>query len=150
MPDNAEPDADGSWGFDGASGNGRWFDPPLASGYRYETDGLSNFTDVTLPTGILDDDDLYMVNDGINPGVEVAGGDSFSFPVPVSAFTITGIEPEVDGGDPLAFPTFLAFDETTVSFTMTPIPEPSTLLLLGAGILGFLACLQRNRSARFR
>ncbi|MDP6546705.1 MAG: PEP-CTERM sorting domain-containing protein, partial [Phycisphaerae bacterium] len=142
MPDNNQPDGDGGWNFGGVDGGGNWFDPPLATGYLYETDGLSNFTDVTLPTGLPDTDNLYTVDDGINPSVAVAGGGSYSFPVPVDSFTITGIDPAVDGGDPLAFPTFLVFDETTVSFTMTPTPEPTTLILLAAGSL---AVLRRRR-----
>lgn len=136
----------GGWPFNGVPGDGQWFDPVAASGYLYETDGLSNFTDVGLPAGLGDADGFYTINDGINLPVAVAAGASHSFPTAVDKFTVTGIDPTVDGEDPLAFPTFLAFDQTTVSFTMTPIPEPSSILL-AAGLAALVAC-RRNRVGR--
>ena len=44
----------------------------------------------------------------------------------------------MDGEDPLAFPTFLLFDQETVTFTMTPIPEPAMLSLLATSGLALL------------
>ena len=67
------------------------------------------------------------------------------FPSPVDFFRITGIDPKVDGGDPLAFPTFLQFDQSIVSFTMTPIPEPSSIALAARALLGLLAHGRRRR-----
>lgn len=130
---------DGAWVFEDVTGTGRWFDPPLTSGYEYKvTDGLSNFVSVQLPTTIGDVDNQFVIEDAVNGDVIVNGGDMYTFATPVDLFTVTGITPLVDGGDPLAFPTFLTFDQLTVSFTQTPmaIPEPASLLLLGlAGIL---------------
>jgi hypothetical protein len=123
------------WRFENVPGSGRWFDPPLASGYVYETDGLSNFTQVILPTTVGDADGMFTVHDLTNGSVNIAAGAAHAFPAPVSKFTVTGIDPLVDGGDPLAFPTFLAFDEQTVTFTQTPIPEPGTLSLIASAAL---------------
>ena len=126
---------DGAWVFDDVTGTGRWFDPPLTSGYEYQvTDGLSNFVSVQLPTTIGDADNQFVVEDAVNGTVLVNGGDTYSFATPVDKFAVTGINPLVDGGDPLAFPTFLTFDQLTVSFTQTPlvVPEPSSMSLLAA------------------
>ena len=85
--------------------------------------------------------------DGVNPDqiVDVTVDPFYTFPTPVTSFSITGIDPEVDGGDPNAFPTFLQFD-TTGTFTMAPIPEPSSWLLAALAGLGLLG-VRRSRQA---
>jgi hypothetical protein len=85
--------------------------------------------------------------DGVNPDqiVDVTVDPFYTFSTPVTSFSITGIDPEVDGGDPNAFPTFLQFD-TTGTFTMTPIPEPSSWLLAALAGLGLLG-VRRSRQA---
>ncbi|MDP6634196.1 MAG: PEP-CTERM sorting domain-containing protein [Phycisphaerae bacterium] len=133
VPDNIVPGLRGEWVFDNVSGEGQWFDPPTAEGYLYETNGLSNFTQVILPGTVGDADGLFTIIDSVNGTVTVPAGALHAFPTAVDRFTVLGIDPGVDGGDPLAFPTFLAFDQTTVSFTQTPIPEPATVLLLAFG-----------------
>lgn len=139
MPTDPQPrPEDGAWVFDDVTGTGRWFDPPAASGYEYAvTDGLSNFVSVILPAGIGDADNMFVIEDAVNGSTILAGGASHTFAVPVDAFTVTGIDPTVDGGDPMAFPTFLQFDQLTVSFTQTPIPEPASLVLavLAGGVM---------------
>lgn len=112
-----------------------WFDPPLATGYVYETDGLSNFVSVFLPTfGLVPDADGQFVISSVLGDVTVFAGQFFTFDTPVDRFVIQGIDPAVDGGDPLAFPAFLVFDSFSNSFTQTPIPEPAaaSLALLGS------------------
>jgi hypothetical protein len=131
----------GAFLFEAVPGDGRWFDPPPAIGYVYETDGASHFVQVGLPVGVADADGLYTVSDGVNGSAVVAAGGFYAFATPVESFTVAGIDPAVDGGDPLAFPTFLQFDQSTVSFTMTPIPEPAALSLL---LLGGIALLRRR------
>jgi hypothetical protein len=135
------------WRFEDVPGNGRWFDPPLAGAYVYETDGLSNFTQVILPTTVGDADGMFNIGDATNGMVTVAAGSPYVFPVPVSKFTVTGIDPLVDGGDPLAFPTFLAFDQQVVSFTQTAIPEPATLVSI---VTAVVAAAYRPRPGRVR
>lgn len=132
------------WEFNGVDVpvDGAWFDPPMADGYEYETNGASNFTSVGVPVGIAPG--TFMVDDGINPPVPVAPGAPYVFPVAIDFFTITGIVPDVDGGDPLAFPTFLSFDQLNVTFTQTPIPEPATMGLMLFGAIGLIARKRRR------
>ena len=149
-PDNPIlPTSGGSgapFGFDNVSGDGNWFDPPLVGGYEYATDGNSNFTRVGLPplVNIPDADGQYLVS-SVHGDQIVLAGNNYVFPSPVDFFTITGIDPFVDGGDPLAFPTYLALDQTTASFTMTPIPEPSSFALGAFGLIGLVAWSWRRR-----
>jgi len=128
-----------------AAPSGAWFDPPATSGFDFAMTGASLFTDILgFPTGIDADGAFevwvgalslgtFNVGDGVN-FVDLVGNG-------VSSFRITGINPAVDGGDPLAFPIQLAFDTATADFTMTPIeaiPEPASLSLLGIGAIGLL------------
>jgi hypothetical protein len=99
-----------------------------------------------LPSGpTYDADNQYVIDYGAGP-VPVTGGSMFLFPSPVPTFTVTGIFAPVDGENPLAFPTFLAFDQLTASFTQTPIPEPSTMVLAGMAAVG-LFVIRRRRAA---
>jgi hypothetical protein len=131
--------------FDNVAGDGNWFDPPLVGAYIYETDGNSNFTALQLPplSSVPDGDSQYLVS-SVHGDQVVAAGGNYVFPSPVDFFKVSGINPFVDGGNPLAFPTFLAFDEQMVSFTMTPIPEPSTTALMGIA-MAFLASRATRR-----
>ena len=145
VPPGQNPD--GSWSFEAASGDGRWFDPPMTFGYRYTTDGNSEFVEVGVPLSVPDADGVYTVTFG-SVSVNLAAGQRFSFPDPVSSFEITGIDPSVDGGDPLAFPTYLVFDQPVVNFDMAPlpIPTPSALVgLVGMGLMAALGCVWRRR-----
>lgn len=147
LPDGGGPNAGGDFEFSGAPGGGKWFDPPLASGFLYQTDGNSNFTKVGLPLGVEPAGDMmYTIVDDVNGSITLAEGATHTFATPVDRFAITGIEPAVDGGDPLAFPTFLEFDQSTVTFKMTPIPEPTTLALVWCGLL-VVFCGGRKRLA---
>ena len=121
--------------FGSASGAGFWFDPVGATAYDYQTDGLSSFTMVGVPTGLGDSDGMYTIEDATNGVVVVAEGAFHMFPTPVMSFTIRGIDPALDPTDPTAFPTFLQFDQTMVSFSMNPVPEPGTAVLLALGIM---------------
>lgn len=131
------------WNFQNVPGDGRWFDPTPATGYIYATDGSSNFTAVMLPVG-YDLDNVFTIDDGSGP-VSVNGGSLYIFPSPVPSFTVTDIYLPVDGDDPLAFPTFLSFDQLQVSFTQTPIPEPSTVVLVAMGAVGLVVACRRRR-----
>lgn len=123
------------WIFDGVNGDGQWFDPAPASGYLYQTDGASNFVQVGLPLGLEPTGDgQYQIISALG-SVTVSEGTFYSFTAPVDSFSILDIDPPVDGDDPLAFPVFLQFDANRVSFTITPIPEPSGLCLFALALL---------------
>jgi hypothetical protein len=66
------------------------------------------------------------------------------FPTPVQSFTVSDIYLPVDGDNPLAFPTFLSFDQLQVTFTQTPVPEPSTLALLSMGAIGVVVASRKR------
>ena len=78
----------------------------------------------------------------------------FGFAGGVSGFTVSGINPNVDGGDATAFPIKLGFSSAFASFTMTGVgsggltaaPEPGTFALLTFGGLA-LALVRRKRRA---
>ena len=116
----------------------------MATGYDYATDDNSNFTKVKLPTGI-DSNGMFRILDPVNGPAVVAEGVEHVFTVPVNSFGIRDISPAVDGEDPLAFPTFLEFDQMAVRFTMTPIPEPATQVLLAIGAMA-LGCRRLRQS----
>ncbi len=141
LPSGVRPE--GGWGFDDVPGDGNWFDPPMASGYVYETDGASNFVAVVLPAGI-DADGEYTVTDSSGTTTVIAGA-QYTFPTATTQFTVGGIDPLVDGGDPTAFPAFISFDQSLVSFTQTPVPEPTSLVLSLLGAVGLAAGYRRRR-----
>lgn len=113
-----------------------WFDPPATNAYLYETDGNSNFVSVFTPGFALvpDADGQYLIS-SVHGDVTVFAGTGYTFPSPVESFIISGIDPSVDGGDPLAFPTFLSFDELSNTFTQTPVPEPASVVLCLIGLV---------------
>lgn len=132
---------------------GGWVDPALADGYTFTTQG-GTFTSINdFPTGFSQP---FVVSVG---GVELGSfdpGQSVDFPDGgVTQFTISGIDPAVDGTDPTSFPIDLSLSTLGESFTMqaitssvTSVPEPSTLALTltGLGMGGAFARYQRRRS----
>jgi len=136
---------------------GDWFDPPSATGYRYQMTSASLFNDIlNFPAGFA----ATMTVSA--PGCTIPGlhgnGSAVDFVATcgagVSEFTITGISPAVDAADPAAFPLQLAFDTLSADFTMTPIvavPElPGSLLML-AGLTGLAGLASmRGRTLRRR
>ena len=116
---------------------GLWYDPPMANGYVFATTDGSRFTHIlSFPSGFASPFTVLVGNvllGQFSAGQSVNFNDFFAGGV--SSFTISGINPLVDGANPTAFPIQLAFDAQNVSFTMTPInaaaaPEPGTALLL--------------------
>ncbi len=157
LPDNSELDPNGSWLFanfdttgDRLDG-GWWFDPPTDHAMLYEiTDGVSTFGSVGMPT-IGDANGGFNVSAvglGIVPNSTVVEeGASIAFPAGTMEFLVWDIDPTIDGSDPVAFPTLLSFSTTdggSVSFTMPPIPEPSTLALIGLGMVALVGYRRRK------
>lgn len=134
--------------FDVASG--QFFDPPMATGYAYDMVSDSLFTGVGLPLG-LGSSFTIVSSEGVVNGV--GEGEYHSFSGGVSNFKILGINPPVDATNPAAFPVFLDFFtnnaepglENVASFNITPIPEPSTMMLLA---IAFCSAIVRSRRGR--
>jgi hypothetical protein len=136
--------------------SGRWFDPPMTPGFRYEMLSGSLFTQLlNLPTGI-DSNETFTVSVGNLLLGQFHSSESVDFVsllgAGVSEFTIAGINPTVNSQDPIAFPVRLGFDTPTADFSMQPIssaavPEPSTMIgLLVAGASG-AALLRRQKKS---
>jgi len=132
-----------------------WIDPSPATGFDYEVTGVP-LAAVTLEASADSDAcfDVWVWNEGLGdyelvaPGWDFSESPTYDFmvspPDGVYRFRITGIDPPADGDDPTSFPTGLSFVEPgdVTSLTMTPIPEPAALVLLG---VGGLAMLRRRR-----
>ena len=147
VPDFRFPGGTTEFTFAGVSGEGRWFDPPLVPAYKYETDGNSNFTSVILPVGV-DTDGQFLIEvtgQGTRPATEgVAFDFSAHFTGDIDKFWVLDIDPLAESTDPGAFPTFLAFDQTTVTFTQIGVPEPATMSVLFLGAMGLIARKRRR------
>jgi DNA-directed RNA polymerase subunit H (RpoH/RPB5) len=127
-----------------------WFDPPIATGYKYTMVGTTLFTAVLdFPTGI-DADDTFTVSVGnvvlgqFGPGQPVRFSQFASQlgallvrGVGVSSFNVSGIAPARETEDPLAFPLQIEFDLPTGTFTMQATtdaapPTPASISLAQA------------------
>ena len=133
--------------FVGAPSRG-WFDPPTATEFTFEMTDASLFTEImNFPTGfdapfevVAENTSLglFTVNDSVNFTELLGHG--------VSSFAVKNITPGVDPESATAFPIQLAFNNATASFTMTPTPEPSTIILLGVSVVA-LGSFRRRQLA---
>lgn len=128
--------------------SGQWFDPPVTGGFLYQmTTSGSLFTHILgFPDGFSHPFSVYA--DGMLLGTYGPGSSVDFTTLPgggVSSFEILGIKPGVDPSQPDAFPLQLTFNTTTASFTMTPIPEPSSIVLVGTALVVGSGCAVRRR-----
>jgi hypothetical protein len=127
--------------------SGQFMDPPIADGFEYTMTSASNFTKIGLPEGYGNN---FTVIVGGNPvATGLGGGDAYVFAGPgVPSFSLIGLNPDVDAGNPDAFPLYMEFDTPTASFDMSAIavPEPSTFVLAILGLVG--ACVWGRRRSR--
>lgn len=133
--------------------SGVWFDPPAVEGFAYQMLSNSLFTSIVdFPTGFADP---FTVAVGDTVLGQFGPGQSVDFAAlvgnGVSAFTVSGINPLVEEGDPNAFPIQLAFNTATASFSMRPLLDtssekvPTPALLPGLIGLGATALRKRKR-----
>ena len=118
-----------------------WFDPPIATGYKYTMTGTALFTAVLdFPTGVDADNRFTVSVDGVvlgdfgpgqparfsqyaaQLGARLVGG------VGVRSFNISNIAPALETEDPKAFPVQLEFDLPRGDFSMqaTTAAAPAT------------------------
>jgi hypothetical protein len=138
------PDATTDKGYvfqDAASG--LWYDPPFVTSYTYLAGPGTLFTGVQFPTGFGGAFVLSSPECSFGSAFGTAFIDlSILCGHGLSEFTVSGLSPAADAGDPLGFPTFLTFNNPSGDFTMNGnavpggdvVPEPSSLLLLATGL----------------
>jgi hypothetical protein len=118
--------------------SGQWFDPPpTTGGFLYQMTSGALFTHILgFPSGFTNPFEVVVNGTVIGffgPGDTV---DFTSFPGGgVSSFEIFGIKPGVDPSQADAFPLQLTFNTTTANFTMSAIPEPSSVILVGTALV---------------
>lgn len=154
LPDPVNPtNDDGAFVFDIPEiepGETIWFDPDVATGYVYSTDGT--FASVTAPSlASVNDPDGYVLTyfDGVSDqSVTLAPGEMFVFPIPVVTFEINGIDTDLmlDPTDPNVFVTGVSFDVVGTQFFQDPIvtfvpdptsvPTPASIVLFGVAVAG--------------
>jgi hypothetical protein len=114
--------SDNGFGFCGVITHS-WFDPPSCYGYKYVMISDALFTSIAdFPTG-------FVAPFAVRANGQLMGtfgpGQSANFTDRpggrVSSFTVTGIMPLRDPGDPLAFPLKIDFNTQTADFEMFPI-----------------------------
>jgi|GEM_PF-2089939 len=144
------------FGFHGDFQGGAWFDPPLVPAFEYELTSGHNFTALALPVDIAGNTtgNVYEVripnfsyfmdaDDGPKTFAEMFGAAGAG----IQKFWVKGIDVPVDSADPVAFPTFLQFDNVAgdpVTFSMTGVPEPTTMGLMLFGAIGMFARKRRR------
>jgi hypothetical protein len=130
---------------------GGYFDPSGANAYTYETLNGALFTTVEgFPSCFSSPVDI--TSGGIDYGL-FSPGQSLTFPgAGVSSFTISGINPTVDGSNPIAYPIEIALNQDdaqveAIAFNQTTssTPEPAPIGLCAAGVILLGIKLRRRR-----
>ncbi len=141
-PSGEEPAAEPQpWIFANVPGTGAWFDPPMVSAFDYQaTSGL--FVEVGVPSTLPDSDGNTCFSSPTRAFNLRVGPIICSRPPSAASRFPALIQPWT--ADPQGFPTYLKFDQQTASFTMTPVPEPSTIALFAVGAIGLLVPASRR------
>lgn len=133
----------------------RWYDPPSADGFTYILEG-GEFHAVGAPPGSFGFGVVKVFIDGVEVA-ELAPGEVFDFDAhgydDVTQFDLRGISPLVDPSNPMAFPTYLDFDDSATSLRMIAIaavPEPRLWAMLCLGLLLVLSASRRQAQQRQR
>lgn len=133
---------------------GCWVDPLISNAFTYDVVGPGHFTAITgFPTGFQFDLEVSVGGTSLGsfgPGDSV---DFSGFPGGgVTSFTVSGISPAADVGDPTSFPLQVALDSASTQFTMTsapagPVPSLGGLgpLFLSGALLGTALLVGRAR-----
>jgi formylglycine-generating enzyme required for sulfatase activity len=134
--------------------------PPelAATGYGFISDG-PNITSIVLPEALPNGDSQFELLVG-DTSYSVSAGSVFDFtsltPDGVAGFALMGIDP-AEGFDPTAGLPFavglqFASEGVTQLYTLTysPVPEPSTFVLLGIGAMSLLGYAWRRRKRMAR
>jgi hypothetical protein len=150
---------DAGWDFQFAITPNRmmFIDPLLVAGYEYIINSGPNIRSVLLPTvgdGVYDLGNP-VGGDCVDSGVDLFGGVEHEFGAGgVNRFCVRGIELSagLQADDPLAFVTGLTFvtggvvdmSQNPLTVEVSAVPQPASMLLMGAG-LGALALLRARR-----
>jgi len=154
-----QPDGSYRFAFEVAPGQYYFIDPDIAIGYDYVVTSGPNIASVLLPAVGGDTIyDLWSWDSGTSSysdsGTDITAGTAYVFGGGgVDRFRIMGIDPAaaLDPANPTAFVTGLTFvGSGDVTMTQTPVtasvPEPSTTILLGAGMAALASVMRRKRS----
>lgn len=137
-----------AWLFEDAETD-RWYDPDSAYGFLYQIEGDGLFTEIIdFADGFNNPFEVWVEGESLGLFDSDEGVDFATlFGSGVDSFAVTGLDPLVDGENPLAFPIQLGFDSNSVSFSqlalVATVPEPGYLVIIVAGVCGIW--LRRRR-----
>jgi hypothetical protein len=124
----------GTFTYDSSSiipGGGFNFDPELLTGLNFTWNGIT-YNQTTANTGFLEFDssgnltEAFFGDDCMPGGCQIAGG--------TNDWSLSAIPGETAPNFTYATPSTSFFEGNSVTTALSPIPEPSTLALVGVGV----------------